>query len=99
MPILFIFSFSSVHEFHTHEFHVEVPIFFWIIFPKLVHGALKFPPRGIGVTLVPPQLRSSADRVLGDLAGTQQQRGLSGSDPRERVPAGETLVKKTRVFF
>jgi hypothetical protein len=29
----------------------------------------------------------------------QQQRGLPGSDPRERVPAGETLVKKTRFFF
>ena len=29
----------------------------------------------------------------------QQQRGLPGSDPRERVPAGETLVKKTRFFL
>ena len=38
------------------------------------------------------QLRSSADRVLGNLAGTEQQRGLPGSDPRERVPPGETWV-------
>ena len=45
------------------------------------------------------QLRSSADRVLGDLAGTEQQRGLPGSDPRERVPAGETWLLLLLLFL